>query len=351
MSIILFMLGQAILFALLFYWGFSRLPRENWQILAALPGTRREDGSWAGVNLTYYGVLSANAYLVAVLTLFVLLGAIGVSAGGTSALTAVLLALCVPAAKILAYVVEKKAHTLTVGGAVFVGILAAPWVVWLLNRLPEGVFDGKIPLVPAVAAMAIAYAYGEGLGRLACISFGCCYGKPLRQSHPLAQWIFRRRHFIFRGATKKIAYASGLEGEPVIPIQAVTAVLYVATGMLCSLLFLGGRYGIALILAVVVTQGWRVYSETLRADYRGTGSFSAYQVMGLLAIPYVLGLFFFAGNGPSLAMAEVVRGLKAVWSPFMILSLQALWMAIFVFTGRSAVTGSTLSFHVHRDRI
>ncbi len=351
MSTVLFMLGQTLFFALVFFWGFSRLPRENWQILAALPGKRREDGNWAGTNLTYYGVLTANATLVAVVMLFFLLGAVGVSAGGVSALTVLLLALCFPAAKILAYVVEKKAHTLTVGGAVFVGVLAAPWLVWGLNRLPAGVLREPIPMIPAVAAMAIAYAYGEGLGRLACISFGCCYGKPLRQSHPLAQWLFRRRHFIFRGATKKIAYASGLEGEPVIPIQAVTAVLYVLTGMGASLLFLTGHSGIALVLAVSVTQGWRVYSETLRADYRGTGSFSAYQVMGLLAIPYVLGLFCLLGDGSSMTPAEVGRGLHAVWSPLMILSLQGLWLAIFLFTGRSAVTGATLSFHVHHDRI
>jgi hypothetical protein len=33
-----------------------------------------------------------------------------------------------------------------------------------------------MPIVPALAAVMIAYTFGEALGRLACISFGCCYG-------------------------------------------------------------------------------------------------------------------------------------------------------------------------------
>jgi hypothetical protein len=35
----------------------------------------------------------------------------------------------------------------------------------------------------------------------------------------------------------------------------------------------------------------------------------------------------------------------------MILALQGLWLAIFLYTGRSSVTGAQLTFHVHADRI
>jgi hypothetical protein len=60
----------------------------------------------------------------------------------------------------------------------------APWIIKLLNATQAEAFGGDIPLEPALAAMPVAYAYGEGLGRLACISFGCCYGKSLDQLSP-----------------------------------------------------------------------------------------------------------------------------------------------------------------------
>ena len=47
------------------------------------------------------------------------------------------------------------------------------------------------------------------------------------------------RHFVFSGSMKKISYASGLEGKQVIPIQALTCLLYVGVGLIATLLFLG----------------------------------------------------------------------------------------------------------------
>jgi len=41
----------------------------------------------------------------------------------------ILLTLFIPSAKVMAYIVEGKKHTLTVGGAAFVMIASAPWVV------------------------------------------------------------------------------------------------------------------------------------------------------------------------------------------------------------------------------
>ena len=60
-------------------------------------------------------------------------------------------------------------NTFTVGGASFVGIILAPLIVWMFNVT----LDKSIPIVPFLAAVSIAYALGEGVGRLACISFGC----------------------------------------------------------------------------------------------------------------------------------------------------------------------------------
>jgi prolipoprotein diacylglyceryltransferase len=88
-----------------------------------------------------------------------------------------------------------------------------------------------LPLMPVMAALATAYALGEGVGRLACISFGCCYGKPMDQVHPLLRRLFARHAFVFTGPTKKIAYADGLDGREIFPIQAVTATLYCAAAL------------------------------------------------------------------------------------------------------------------------
>jgi hypothetical protein len=208
----------------------------------------------------------------------------------------------------------------------------------------------EVPVVPALAAMSIGLAFGEGLGRLACISFGCCYGKPLAQSHPLVQKLFARWHFVFRGATKKIAYAGNLEGERVVPIQAVTALLYTGAGLAGMLLFLHGAYAAALLGTLGVTQLWRVFSETLRSDWRGAGRFSAYQWFALLSIAYGLAtLALLPAQAP--AAVSLTRGLETLWHPGLVLFLIGLWVVAFLYYGRSLVTGSRLSLYVCHDRI
>jgi hypothetical protein len=259
-----------------------------------------------------------------------------------------MLGICVPASRLVAWLVEGKAHTFTVGGAVFVGTLGAPWVVGLANLLPWQRGGVPIPVIPTLAAIVTAYAFGEGLGRLACLSFGCCYGKPIAACRPWVRRLFARRPLVFTGATKKIAYASGLEGTPVVPVQVLTATLYVSTGLLCTGLFLAGRFALVFVLGTLVTQSWRIGSELLRADYRGEGRFSAYQWMGLAAIPYALAMaWWFAGAAAG--RPQLAAGLAVLWQPGVLLALQALWLLIFLYTGRSAVTGATLSFHVHHE--
>ncbi|MBW4053824.1 MAG: prolipoprotein diacylglyceryl transferase [Proteobacteria bacterium] len=333
-----------------FWWGFRKLPGEGWQIVASVPASRTEQGDWKGINFTWYGVLTANAYLVAVAVLLVLMGAAGVPPLGTAALVAVMLCCCVPASRLVARIVEKKTDTFTVGGAVFVGILITPFVIVVLNRTAGELLAFHIPIMSAYAAIAIAYAFGEGLGRLACISFGCCYGKPVSAGSELTRRLFAGRGFTFFGSTKKIAYAGGMEAIEVIPIQAITAVLYAVCGLIAAGLYLASHHMSAFLFATITTQGWRSFSETLRADYRGEGTFSAYQIMGVVGIAYAVAVaYVFAGE--SITVPDLSAGLKSLWNPALILFLQGIWMAIFYYTGRSTVTGAILSFHVHRDRI
>jgi hypothetical protein len=346
----LFVFGLGLVFFSYLAWGFRVLPGERWQILAALPQRPAAGGEWQGLNLTWYGLLSSAAQLISVITVFLLFGAVGITRTETVVLTLLVMGICVPGSRLMAYWVEKKSATFSVSGAALVGVLIAPWAIQLSNLTIGAWLGSQVPVLPALSAIGVAYCFGEGLGRLACISFGCCYGKPLRESHPFLRWLFQRWHFVFHGETKKIAYAGNLAGEKVVPIQAVTALLYTGAGLLDLWLFLRGQYGTALILFLVVTQLWRVFSETLRADWRGAGRISMYQVFAVVAVLYgIVVAKWFAGD--SLPAASLLLGLDALWHPGLLLFLIGLWLVTFFYYGRSLVTGSRMSVYVCHDRI
>lgn len=342
----LFVLGSAICFAVLLFWSFKYLPGENWQILAALPFKKDETGSWYGVNLTFYGFLIANAQVIALSIFFVLMGALRISHKDLTILSIGLLSVCLPASKILAKIVEKKMNTFTVGGASFVGIILAPLIVWMFNVL----LDKSIPIVPFLAAVSIAYALGEGVGRLACISFGCCYGKPLSKIHPFLAKLFKHVCISFEGKTKKVAYEAGLEGTKVLPVQPIASILYVSTALVGVYLYLNEKYAIAFVLTIVVTQGWRFFSEMLRADYRGSRKITAYQYMSLFAVLFAFVFQLFLPYTPQYH-PDLLIGIKQLWDPVWIIFVQLVWVAVFLYLGRSRVISSTLVFNVRHDMI
>jgi hypothetical protein len=346
----MFILSLAMMLTVIFRWAFRTLPRENWQIIAAMPVEKIGTGEWRGKNLTYYGFFTAGAYIFAVAIVFIMLGAVSVPVTAIFAIVALVLAICIPCSSVIAGLVEKKKHTFTIGGASFAGILLTPWIVKLADAALDRWTDMHLPVMPVLAALSVGYSFGEGLGRLACISFGCCYGKPLSRCPVWLQNLFEKRYFVFYGKTKKIAYAHGLDGEKIFPVQAITAVLYCISGLLGVYLFLSGYYRSAYIQTLAVTQLWRIFSEFLRADYRGNGRISAYQKMSMLAVAYAFCLLFIL-PGALPRQSDVLRGLGYLWNPLMILLLQGLWAAIFLHTGRSSVTGASISFHVVRERI
>jgi hypothetical protein len=343
----LFVLLLGLALSLVVFWACKRLPEERWQFLASVPIFKDSNGRWVGLNFTYYGLLTANALVFGVALLIVLMGSLRIPAGVTLSLICAVIIPCLPAARWIARLVEGKQCTFTIAGAFFVGIFMTPAIVALFNRQFASF---NLPVIPSLAAIMIAYAFGEGLGRLACISFGCCYGVALDEAPPILRRIFDRWHFVFSGPLKKIAYASGLEGKQVLPIQAITALLHTVVGLGTTLFFLNGYFTAAFILAMTITQAWRVYSETWRADYRGAGRFSAYQWMGLLAILFALALSYVVPTDQNLA-AELPAGIETAWQPLVLLFLQTLWVVVFVFFGKSMVTGAEISFHLHQDRI
>ena len=348
MNDLVFVAGMLLLLGILLTWGCLHLPGERWQMLAAIPWKKGEDGLWRGVNLTFYGFFIATSQFLALCLLLILLGAARVSLAGGLLAIAMVLAVAIPAARVVAILVEKKRHTFTIGGASFVGILIAPWAILLAERAVNHVLPCRLPMLPVLTAMTIAYVLGEGLGRLGCISFGCCYGKPLKECSPFLQRLFGRSAFIFQGATKKAIYEGQLAGEPLVPIQAITSILCCLTATVASFLFLRGHFQAALILSITVSQLWRIFSETWRADFRGFSRISAYQKMGGAAVLYILVIALFIPV-PQMAVPAVGLGLGLLWQPGLLLGLQLLWLLFFVIFGRSTVTRSTLSFQLVRE--
>lgn len=346
----LFLLTSAILFTLLIVLGWRYLPGERFQMLAAVPVRRRDDNSWHGINFTWYGLLLATAAVIGILFVFILTRAAGMAPVPVLAVLLLIVGLCVPAARWVARLVEKKHHTFTIGGAFFCGLAATPPIILLVNG---GCLLMDVPLLNMqvmLAALAIGYILGEGLGRLACLSFGCCYGKPLHQCGRLAALLFDRLAFVFTGATKKAVYEGGLAGVKLVPIQGLTCILYTVTALVACHLFLHGQYRSAFLASLLVSQVWRVVSEMLRADFRGFTVISAYQKMGVAAL--VLGSgFCLLLPRPVLPLPDIATGLGLLFDPFLLLGLKALWFLLFLHFGRSMVTKATLSFEVRQSRI
>lgn len=336
----------AVVLGALLIWGFYTLPHERWQIIATVPVIKGADGNWRGLNLTYYGFFTATACALAAVMLTFLSSSMEIPRATTLMIGAAIFSVCLPAATWVARAVERKPHTLTIAGALFVGVLITPGAIALANLLLSATGNPQIHLIPMAAALSISYALGEGIGRLACISFGCCYGKSLSDVHPIWRGIFSRWHFTFSGSTKKIAYAAGMDGTRVVPIQGLTALVYIASALVGTLLLLKGMYVAAFLATACVTNLARALLESLRADHRGGGRFSAYQLMAVFSLLYCLGIALLTWANLPQSRPSLFSGLRALWTPEVLLCVVVLWVLVFLYTGRSSVTESRVSFYV-----
>jgi phosphatidylserine decarboxylase precursor len=125
----------------------------------------------------------------------------------------------------------------------------------------------------------------------------------------------------------------------IIPIQAMTSLVYILAGLGATFLFLKSNFAVAFIVTISLTQGWRTISETLRADYRGSGRLSVYQIMSISAICLALALICLLPAEHAIT-PDLPAGMEAAWRPAVVLFLQGLWAIVFLLFGKSMVTGS-----------
>jgi prolipoprotein diacylglyceryltransferase len=331
--------------------GRNKLPCERWQFFASIPVSKEAEGSWQAVNITWYGLILSTSTIFAVGVYLVMLGAVGVPVEAGMALMALLLLICVPASSLVARIVERKPATLTIGGAAFIGGLAAPFLVMLLNRFAVPLFGTGIPLGQALAACAVSFLFGEGMGRLACLSYGCCYGKPVDEYRGILKRIFTWSAVVFEGENKKISYASGLNGRKIVPVQLITMLASSFAGIVTLILYAEGKTLPAYLAATAFAGFWRIFSEFFRNDYRGGGKISAYQVMSVISVIFALGVSLFLRGGTTLLSVDLLHGVLSLWSPGILVVLSLAWLGLVWFTGISTTTYSRVSFHLHRDRI
>jgi len=342
-----FIAGLAAGLALLLSWGIRTLPSERWQMLAVVPIAKTTDSSWRGMNLTYYGFFSATGTTFGIGIMLLLLASIHAPIVVGIALVLMVGVVCVPASRLIARAVERKRNTFTIAGAAFVAALILPWLaIALCWKFPAIASPLQI-----LAATGIGYALGESIGRLACLSFGCCYGIPLHQARPFIARLFEKRNLVLHGATKKAAYASGLAGEPLVPVQAITSGVFAAAGVAGCALFLTGSFRLAALIPCLGVWLWRACSEWLRADYRGASRVSAYQVMSVFAAAYSTAFIALLPSAAPGATPDLQAALAHVNTAATLPTLQIVWLALFLYYGRSRVTASLLSFHVVRENV
>ena len=351
MSNTVFVVMLGLLLQPVLWWASTVLPRERWQILAAIPTRKAQaDGCWHGTNMTFYGLLLASGGVCGVAAFFLLLAAVGVPLAATLALSGAVIFGSAVAAKVVARLVERRRNTLTVAGAAVTGLMGMPFALLCYNGLAARLGMAPVALMPVMAALAVGYLLGEGIGRLACISFGCCYGRPVSELGPWGRRFFAPIATTFEGRTKKISYASGLDNVKVVPIQAITSSCSVSVGLAAMYLYLEGYFAAAFLLASLFAFGWRILSERLRADFRGSATFTLYQRLAAAAMAFSLLLAILA-RSPFGMKANLGAGLAALWQPLPILFLQGVWLTLFLYTGLSKVTGATLAFHVRQERL
>lgn len=331
---------------------FRIFPKEKYQFIAAIP-KKKEGSLWKSINYTFYGFITATSIVFALSIFYVLMLLQNYEIFMIAFVVFPVMIIAFLSVKFLTTLIEGKKHVFSVGAALFVSFISAPFIVYVVNKFPGTYFNSKIDFIYFMAAASVAFLFGEGTGRMACVSFGCCYGKPVKNLSSFWQWLFKNVNFVFEGKTKKISYTSGYDGIEVVPVQAITSVFCSAAGVAGLAMILNGYVQQAFLFSSVFVFFWRFISEFLRADYRGGTKISAYQIFSIIAIVYICLITFFGSQYFQMSFPKynIVDAFEKFWTANTLLLFQFIWIFSFVFFGRSTVTESTIEFSIKKDCI
>jgi phosphatidylglycerol:prolipoprotein diacylglycerol transferase len=149
----------------------------------------------------------------------------------------------------------------------------------------------------AVRAGTLAHA----IGRLGCISFGCCFGRPTRLGLSVR----------YDNTEAKAVRVRGLQGVPLVPVPLYESIYLLALfGLLNGIAFAGAPQGLPSGLYLVLYGGGRVLLESLRYDDGAgkVGPLSRNQWLSMVMLAWGVGLLaalapFDGPSQPSLSAA------------------------------------------------
>ncbi len=72
--------------------------------------------------------------------------------------------------------------------------------------------------------------------------------------------------------------------------------------------------------------------------------------MAVVGIVYLAAVTTYVPSS-SFAAPDPLMGLHSLWDPAVLLFLQSIWVGMFLFMGRSHMTGSVLSFFVRKEHL
>ena len=334
------------------YYGIKKFPKGDHQFLASVPFRRNEDGTFQGFNITTYGLMNGIAYTFGTGVFLLLSSASNIPLPTIIPSVSVILLISIPASKIVAKFVEKKDNTFTISGGSFVGGVLSPIIFYIFLYLYHK--DISIALsetLVLLGAVSTAYLFGEGLGRLGCLSFGCCYGRRVDTLKGGLKILFSKFYTKFYGDTKKVAYEGGIEGEKTVPVQTTAVIFFNSTALFSTILFLNRFFISSFLLSVISAQLFRFLSEFLRSDFRGDRKVTVYQIFSIIIICYSIVVACLLNSGGITPQINLEQGLSTFYNFWTLILLQTIFWITFMYTGISKVTYSRITFHVDKGRI
>jgi prolipoprotein diacylglyceryltransferase len=195
---------------------------------------------------------------------------------------------------------NPKKHLAETGFYLQGGILGG--LVWALVAFRHG---GTTTILTWMDAMCCAGLLGQVVGRLACLSYGCCFGKPCACGHGL----------VYQNMDSKVVrWRPDLRGVPLHPTQLYDGFASLL-GFVIALFLLRGHPAPGWLTAF--TLAWHGAARLGIEPYRADIHFSAGRnwttgiTAGILLVVGALLGVFIHGHGPEFAALRITAGPSA----------------------------------------